>query len=215
MTTVQEHHFIVPRTARFHTLGEANNAREIWFVLHGYGQLARYFLRHFSGLERDRLIVAPEAPARFYLDPDHSRVGASWMTREDREHEILDQAVHADVLVEHMRGLCGRELPLAILGFSQGVATTCRWSIRGSNRFERVVLWGGSMPPAPELEGMRQAWAGTTVDVVHGTQDTIVPREQADRTAAQLRDAGVRHTLHQYDGGHALDPYLLRQLIDR
>ena len=212
---MQEHHLPIRRTARFHTLGEATTAREAWFVLHGYGQLARYFLRHFSGLEKERLIVAPEAPARFYLDPEHNRVGASWMTREDREHEILDQVVHGDALVDHVRQLCGRELPLAILGFSQGVATACRWSIRGHNRFVRVVLWGGSMPPAPELEGMRQALAGTTVDVVHGMQDDLVPREQADRTAARLRDAGVRYTLHQHEGGHELDALLLRQLIDR
>ena len=36
-----EHHLEVSRTARYWVLGEGTAApREVWFVLHGYGQLA-------------------------------------------------------------------------------------------------------------------------------------------------------------------------------
>ncbi|MDE3054320.1 MAG: phospholipase, partial [Gemmatimonadota bacterium] len=85
-----EHHLRVRRTARFHSLGEFGpGVREIWIACHGYGQLAGRFLRHFrAAAHPERLIVAPEALSRFYLDnalphgPD-ARVGATWMTRED------------------------------------------------------------------------------------------------------------------------------------
>ena len=63
---VEEHRITVPRTARYYTLGEAVTASELWLVLHGYGQLARFFLRPFEGMERGRLIAAPEALSRFY-----------------------------------------------------------------------------------------------------------------------------------------------------
>ena len=43
--------------------------REVWFVLHGFGQLSPYFIRHFGVLaDGTRLIVAPEALNRFYLE---------------------------------------------------------------------------------------------------------------------------------------------------
>lgn len=210
---MQEHHLTIERTARFHTLGDPATARAVWVVLHGYGQLARYFLRPFEGLERDLLIVAPEASSRFYIDPDHARVGASWMTREDREHEIVDQVAHGDRLVARVNELCGGERPLSILGFSQGVATACRWSVLGRTRYQRVVLWGGTMPPELSTASLRKAWAQGRVDVVHGTQDDLVPVETAQRTATTLRDVGVEHRLHLYEGGHAIDPLLLKQLL--
>lgn len=210
---MQEHHLTIERTARFHTLGDPATARAVWIVLHGYGQLARYFLRPFQGLERDLLIVAPEASARFYIDPDHARVGASWMTREDREHEIADQVAHGDRLAARVNELCGGERPLSILGFSQGVATACRWSVLGRTRYQQVVLWGGTMPPELSTATLRKAWAHGRVDVVHGTQDDLVPVETAQRTATTLRDAGVEHRLHLYEGGHVIDPLLLKQLL--
>lgn len=38
-------------SARYYTLGELTaNTKSIWFVIHGYGQLAKYFLPKFSGL---------------------------------------------------------------------------------------------------------------------------------------------------------------------
>ena len=49
---VREHHLEVTRTARYHTLGEAGAATEqVWFVCHGYRQLAARFLIRFRGLD--------------------------------------------------------------------------------------------------------------------------------------------------------------------
>ena len=87
---MQERFIRVPRTARYHVLGDPATARMVWVLLHGYGQLARFFLNKFEGLEDGLLIAAPEGLSRFYLDAQHQRVGATWMTREDREHEIGD-----------------------------------------------------------------------------------------------------------------------------
>src|ERR671913_1620 len=97
--TITPHALVVPRTARYYTLGPTHGfPRELWIVCHGYGQLASRFVSQFAALDDGtRLIVAPEALSRFYLDPipkrrneASPRVGASWMTREDRESEIAD-----------------------------------------------------------------------------------------------------------------------------
>ena len=58
----------VTRTARVALLGPATPAiRELWFVLHGYSQLAATFIEDFRAIDDGtRLIVAPEALSRFY-----------------------------------------------------------------------------------------------------------------------------------------------------
>ena len=95
---MEERFIRVERTARFHVLGDIRTCRELWVVVHGYGQLGRYFLNNFTGMEEGRCIVAPEGLSRFYLDAEHSRVGATWMTREDRLHEIEDHIAYLDRL---------------------------------------------------------------------------------------------------------------------
>ncbi|WP_261990367.1 hypothetical protein [Hymenobacter sp. BT188] len=70
MALAQEHRLTVARTARYYQLGElTERTRHIWFVCHGYGQLAAYFIRHFAVLTEanDTVIIAPEGLSRFYL----------------------------------------------------------------------------------------------------------------------------------------------------
>src|SRR5437867_13104092 len=98
---MQEHFLSTSRTARYFTLGHLRDATELWLVCHGYGQLASRFLERFRPLEAERrCIVAPEGLSRFYLtdSPAERRVGASWMTREDRLHEIDDYVHYLDAL---------------------------------------------------------------------------------------------------------------------
>ena len=99
------------RTARYWSVGgDVGQPGECWVVLHGYQQLARRFLRRFEPVAGDhRRVVAPEGLSRFYSDPRPGRhgrtspVGASWMTREDREHEIRDYVAYLDRLWDHLR----------------------------------------------------------------------------------------------------------------
>src|SRR5258705_4071718 len=78
---MQEHHVSTPRSARYFTLGSPDHAAEVWFVCHGYGQLASRFLERFRPIEAERrCIVAPEGLSRFYLteSPAERRGRASW-----------------------------------------------------------------------------------------------------------------------------------------
>src|ERR687885_1792701 len=113
---MEESHIVVGRTARYYTIGAGvARPRELWFACHGYGQLAAYFARPFQQLDDGtRAVVVPEALSRFYFgDPRRphgadSLVGATWMTREDREREIDDHVAYLDALYAHVRTLAGR-----------------------------------------------------------------------------------------------------------
>jgi predicted esterase len=209
---MREHHIRVPRTARCHVLGDLGTARAIWVVLHGYGQLARYFLNKFEGLEEGLLIAAPEALNRFYLDEAHQRVGGTWMTREDREHEIGDQSEYLDAVVKELRG-DRQELPVHVLGFSQGGTTACRWSLLGRTRIERLVLWAGGLPPEPTMEELREKWSHLQVDLVLGTTDHLAGDKALKEQVGRLERSGVRYRVHRFTGGHQLEPVLLGRLV--
>ena len=124
------HRINVPRSARYHLLGDRRGAEELWLVLHGYSQLASSFLKWFEPVARPgRLIVAPEGLSRAYFDESGARrVGASWMTREDREAEIEDYVRYLDALTDELMGSIPPLPRIQVHGFSQGAATAARWA---------------------------------------------------------------------------------------
>jgi len=195
-------------------VGDPASAKHIWIVLHGYDQLARYFLRPFEGLETDRLIAAPEGLSRFYSDIAHTRVGATWMTREDRDHEIMDQTAYLDRLADHLQQQCQPGTPLSVLGFSQGVVTACRWALSSKVTMERLVLWGGTIPPEPDATALREKLNGMKVELVHGEQDRLVKEQALLHNGSRLREAGIDHQIIRFTGGHELERLTLKRILD-
>lgn len=220
--TVATHAIVVPRTARYCTLGPTHGfPRELWFVCHGYGQLAPRFIRQFAPLDDGtRLIVAPEGLSRFYLDPipkrrhDPSpRVGATWMTREDRESEIADYVSYLDRVADDVRhSLAGAAPRIVVLGFSQGTATVCRWLASSAMRADQLVLWQGTVPPELDLAAWADRLHGAAITLMAGERDEMVPPATMATEAERLSAAGVAFTLHRFDGGHTIEEAGLRLL---
>ncbi len=215
---IHEHHLSVSRTARYHTLGEFSEALEqVWFVCHGYGQLAAYFIRHFETLnDGRRLIVAPEGLSRFYLDASFTdRMGASWMTREDRLAEINDYVQYLDLLYGQLFEQIERSaVRVCVLGFSQGVATVCRWLAQGSARAERAVLWAGMPPTDLDTTSIQRVFQRTPLELVYGTRDEYATPERVAEGEARLRAMSIPYRLRTFDGGHQLDSVVLSQVAE-
>lgn len=210
---MEERHIRVQRTARYHVLGDPRTARSLWIVVHGYGQLARFFLNAFEEQASDNFIVAPEGLSRYYTDEAHQRVGATWMTREDREHEIEDHIRYLDSLHAALRTESG-DLPLRVLGFSQGVATVCRWLVNGGSTAHQTVLWGGSIPPEIGPDQLRTSFRTTGIDLVQGTQDRLVNEAVFRSNSERLQRASVNVRPHRFPGGHTLDPVILARCFE-
>lgn len=214
LSLMQEHHLHVQRTARYHMLGDPRSAKAIWIVVHGYGQLARFFLNNFEQHEDDLCIVAPEGLSRFYLDPEHSRVGATWMTREDRLHEIEDHVAYLDQLVAELKQNAPSGIPINALGFSQGVATISRWTLKGRTDLQRLILWAGSIPTELDREALR-SWKQKHVDLVLGDKDQYLKEADLKAMSQRLLSAGVPHEAHSFKGAHTLDKHLLGRVLTR
>lgn len=215
-------HFIkVTRTARYELLGPATgDVRELWFVLHGYGQLAASFVDVFSALnDGSRLIVAPEALNRFYLaDVDSApaaerAVGATWMTREDRENEIADYVAYLDAIATAVLGRLSTRRPrIVVVGFSQGAATAARWITQGSVRPTEVVLWGSFLPPEIDSPERAQPLRDASLRIVVGSRDRYVSAERVAEEERRLGAMGVAYQLIRYAGGHGVSRAALRDL---
>lgn len=213
-----EHHLSVERTARYWTLGEAGSAEDVWIVLHGYKQLARRFLRRFKPIDDGRrFIVAPEALSRFYVSSGEGRhgvasvVGATWMTREDRHSEIRDYVRYLDRLAAHVGGLTG-DVPVTVLGFSQGVATATRWSTHGSILPARLILWGDFSPPDLDLALASRRLEAVDVVMVRGAEDPALSPRLAQQEIDRLESAGIAYRTIRYSGGHDIDAKTLSDL---
>jgi predicted esterase len=223
--SIAAHEIVVPRSARYYTIGPTHGfPRELWFVCHGYGQLARRFLRSFSPLDDGtRLIVAPEGLSRFYLDPipqrrnDPSpRIGASWMTREDRDAEIADYVSYLERLAVHVRHpLTGAAPRIVVLGFSQGTATVSRWLPTSEVRADHLVLWSGGIPPEIDLAAWAARLHGATITLVIGETDPMVSPEAVTAEAERLSAAGVAFDIVRHGGAHAIDGATLTELAER
>lgn len=230
---LHEHHLTVERTARYFTIepGEAG-AREVWFVCHGYSQLAERFLRQFEAVDDgSRLVVAPEALSRYYVHEDPGAdtgrgagarasgphalatyVGASWMTREDRLSEIADYVAYLDALGRHVfRRVERSAVVLRVLGFSQGAATATRWAAQGTTRVDQLILWGGFLPP--ELDcAATPGFGRLPVLLVWGEKDRYFDRARVAEDEARLQRAGVPCRVVTYGGGHHVSREVLGEI---
>ena len=213
--------FTTRRTGRCAVRGPADpaTARELWIVLHGYGQLAREFIDGVSAADDGtRLIVAPEALSRFYssqaplahfssaADP----VGASWMTRDDREDEIVDQIFWLGQVLETYRARVAPNTPVTVLGFSQGAAAAVRWVDSGGVTPAHLIVWG-ALPDA-SLPTNSVVWT-TRCTLVVGNRDQFLPEAKVEAERARLDQAGVPYTFVSFVGGHRLDDTTLSRLI--
>ncbi|MGH7656893.1 MAG: alpha/beta hydrolase, partial [Gemmatimonadales bacterium] len=179
---------------------------------HGYGQLAEPFLGFLApAMVPGRVVIAPEALSRFYLDSGTGRVGASWMTREARSREIEDYVAFLD---EVRAAVLGGNTSTAtlILGFSQGAATAFRWAVRTSTPPSKLVLWAGGVPPDEKDDAVRAALAETAIVLVTGEADKYATPAAVREDAARLTRLGLEVRVEVFDGGHRLDKKTLGRI---
>ena len=215
--TIREHYLRVSKTTRFYTIGPDEGATDLWVVCHGYGQLAGKFIQHFTGIAApDRLIVAPEALHRFYLDPPPApaaqrRVGATWMTREDRLTDIADYIDYLDTLISELMSV-SPAARLRVLGFSQGSATVLRWAVRATRVPDQLILWAGEVPHDVDWQAGTRKLAGTSIVAVHGARDELTSRDVFERNLQTLQKAGLTCSRLEFPGGHRVDEKVLADL---
>jgi predicted esterase len=178
---------------------EDPHGRRLLVACHGYAQNAEIMLDdvlRIPGVKEEWRVASVQGLHRFYARGDQSVV-ASWMTRQDRELAIADNAAYLDRAVE-VAG--GRESTIIVfLGFSQGAAMAYRAALRGRHPAAGVIALGGDIPPDVQPEAADR-WPAVLLGA--GTRDVFYTPEKASADERYLTSAGVPHDIVRFDGGH-------------
>lgn len=206
----------VAQKQRVDVLGTLNESTtDIWIGLHGYGQLVEYFQRHFRSMVTPvRAFVFPQGAHKFYLQGTEGRVGASWMTKEDRLTDIENQCLYLNEVCRWVLS----EAPNArvhMVGFSQGVATGMRFLGHTTVPFQSLLAWAGSWPPDLE-EKSQEALRTMNMSAWFGTNDPYVDEEKKqERCALYAEEFNLHPEVNTYEGAHSFDSNILASEIAR
>lgn len=190
--------------------------QEVWIVLHGYGQLAEFFIRKFIPFSSpNQLFIAPEGTNHAYLQEFQGRVGANWMTSYNRETAIANNHRFLNQLIEELLSKFTQLPRIHLLGFSQGAATATRWASEWSGTIDSLVLWGGGFAHDIELNLAKQKFVHTAVFLVYGTEDKLITEESKKRQEELLLTLGKPSNVLTFDGGHEINPSLLEKILNK
>ncbi|MFL5753209.1 MAG: alpha/beta hydrolase [Bacteroidia bacterium] len=206
------HSIKIQKTARYACIGTPGpSVKHVWIVLHGYGHLANYFIKKFEALAaEDTLILAPEGLHRFYLNGVDGRVGASWMTKEDRLSDIADYISYLDTLYETIITQL-KPATVSCIGFSQGGATLSRWVAKTANRIDTVVMWASVFPPDMNGTGDMERMKSKKIFFVVGNEDEYITASQKKEYLLQMSELGISYKLFEFEGRHEIHtPTLLK-----
>ena len=197
----------VSKTARYFQAGSiSNKTKNIWFVFHGYGMLGEFFIKKFESLvDSETIIIAPEAISRFYLNNKYERVGASWITKVDKDDDIIDNSNFLNQLYNKLISQIGHEqINLNILGFSQGGSTACRWALNEKFNINSICFWGSDIPKECLTEKYRNRLNTMKISIIIGKKDTLIPLEYREKFRDLIDDYGLNYSLVEYDGDHRI-----------
>ena len=198
------HQLPVQRTAHFYSLGEPGpQVKRLWFVCHGYGQLASTFIRKFDQIAGpEDYVIAPEGLSRFYWGGLTGKVAASWMTSADRLDEIADYTAMLSTIFQQQRALVPEDVQVMLFGFSQGCATVVRWMLREQPDFDQLWLWAGQIPEDVSYDEVRAQWNTKNLHAFAGKEDPLITPERIELHRRYIAAAGLNFQEHNYDGDH-------------
>ena len=136
-------HISIQKHVRVFSSGNIKTANEVWLLFHGYGQDIETFFEPFKQLKSRSAFIIPEGISRFYQKGIHGKVGASWMTSENRELEILDQYNYLNQVFKEYELI---KKKINIFGFSQGAPVAARWIEEFQIKVNRLIFWSGNIP---------------------------------------------------------------------
>ncbi len=218
---MEQHELQFQFKARYFKTGRLDaSTKQLWFVIHGYGQLAEYFIRKFKILEDHNVcVIAPEGLSHFYLEDvgsrsrtGNNRVGASWMTKENR---LIDIENYLEYLNQIYKKITENNfaIPITILGFSQGAATASRWIGTGKISFDRFILWAGVFPQDMDFETTKEILKEKETFLVYGNADPFINADRVAEINTVIDKLEISPVVKVFEGKHDIDSETLMAFV--
>ena len=209
---IVEHSIEISRKARWFHVGEVpQEAKEVIIVLHGYGQHPAYMLNGLRELEKEgRSICAPEGLSRFYVKGFDGKIGASWMTRDDRANEINDHLTYLNKWWSILD--IDETASVTLIGFSQGVATAARWLSDGM-KVDKVIFASGTLPVEWNQQKPQLDKRISEIHIVRPKDDEYYSLKVHEKEVENLRGLGCNVMSHKPNGTHKLSSAVINKIL--
>ena len=192
----------------------SKRTKNLWIIFHGYGQLVEEFSTSFSDIDpEENVLIFPQGLSTFYLKGVDKKIGANWMTAQDRDLDITNYLNYLDQMYEHEAKPHLDQLKLNILGFSQGGHTASRWINHSRVSYNKLILWGSGLAHEINKEHIETAFSKGKNFCVIGDNDRFISTEQLINATKRYSTIGFDHELIEYHGKHDIYPKVLKQLI--
>jgi predicted esterase len=172
--------------------------------------MAGEFIKQFDYLVSDSsIVVAPEALSRSYFG---TKIGASWMTKEDRENEIADYVEYLDNLLTELRVKLPKDVKVNILGFSQGVHTAVRWFVRSKYQFENLVLCSSDFPRDVSFDLLKEKLNSSKMHFMCGDEDEFIPMDSFESAIKFLDEQNIPVERYRFKGRHVVNHDIIKKI---
>lgn len=207
-----EQKIVITNTARYFTHGNPQ-AKNLIVALHGYGQLASYFIQKFEFLDPEKyFVIAPEGLHRFYLNGTSGRVGASWMTKENREDDIANYLNYLETLLTEILSKNQYNKKI-LLGFSQGGATASRLIGSSLQNFDAFLLWAAVFPSDMAIQSTGKFLTSKNYLII-GNQDPYYSVDAIVIEQDKLNQTGMKVEVIRFDGKHTIHGETLKNILN-
>ena len=191
----------------------SKSINQVWIICHGYGQLAEYFLEWFRPVFSEKtLIVAPEGLHRFYIKGFSGRVGASWMTKQDRLNDIKDYVNYLDEVYLEIKNMVSPSCFIHVLGFSQGVSTAIRWICKSKLQVNSLTLLSGKIPEDIDYNLYSKKINTLNPKIIFGNNDEFYSTKSINDELNFIKSRGLNFKYIEFDGGHKLKKNIITKL---
>lgn len=142
---------------------------------------------------------------------DIAAVGTDINKREDETGlRLSQQRIDALIARENSRGIPTDKIILA--GFSQGCAMSLQTGLRHPQKLAGIMGLSGYVPLADKVAEERHiANQETSIFLVHGTSDPVIPIQRAQQSRDLLLSLGYKIEWHDYWMQHSVSP---QEIID-
>ncbi len=188
-----------------------DETKTVWIIFHGIGYLSKHFITLFRHLDpTENYIIAPQAPAKYYKDNAYTKVGASWLTKENTSIDIDSVLNYVDAVLEmeHIPA----HINLNILGYSQGVSIASRWLKDRKRSCNAFIMISGVFPK--ELQPKDFDFLSDSTKVVHivGDEDPYFERKNVILEQQRVAQIIPQTEFRSHLGGHELNIDTIRDL---
>ena len=187
-----------------------NKTKRVWFVCHGMGYLSRYFLKYFAGLNtEENYIIAPQAQSKYYIPPKFKHVGASWLTKENTIAETENVMRYFDAVLQNEN--IPNDLPLIVLGYSQGVSVAMRYVAKRQINCDQLILMSGGIPK--ELVPSDFESLEMHVQFVYGSKDEFMDDDRLSYEQSRAKELfGPDVNIKVFEGNHMVNTEIINRI---